>query len=39
VGAKMLENPEVRAVLSESFPDVPVLTQDGEARQTRVPAT
>ena len=34
VGAKMLENPEVGAVLGECFPDVPVFTQDGVAQQT-----
>ncbi len=31
VGTKLLENPDVAAVLRESFPDVPVLTQDGTA--------
>jgi hypothetical protein len=36
VGAKMLENPEVGAVLGEYFPDVPVFTQDGAAQQAQV---
>jgi hypothetical protein len=34
VGAKMLENPEVRAVLVENFPDLPVFTQDGVPQQS-----
>jgi hypothetical protein len=29
VGSRLLENPEVTAVLGEYFPDVPVFTQDG----------
>ena len=36
VGSRMLENPEVGAVLSECFPDVPVFTQDGVAQQTHM---
>jgi hypothetical protein len=35
VGAKMLENPEVGAALSEHFPDLPVFTQDGVAQQAK----
>lgn len=34
VGAKMLENPEVRAILDEYFPNVPMFTQDGVAENT-----
>ena len=32
-GAKILENPEIRAVLAECFPDVPVFTRDGVAQR------
>jgi hypothetical protein len=36
VGTKLLENPEVGAVLGEYFLGVPVFTQDGIAQQTQV---
>lgn len=36
VGAKLFENPEVEAALSDYFPDVPVFTQDGVAQQAQV---